>query len=91
MIMGKHKFLVPEELHPKEAVPISSTEHAESFRLLFMFFFIHLTSRTPFFQGFLEVRKGSSLCFSPVGIGKNRDRKMHRLRMHLGQSKKNVG
>lgn len=31
MAMGKYKALVPKELHPKEAVSISSTEHEKSF------------------------------------------------------------
>ena len=31
MIMGKYKVLVPKELHPKEAMSVSSTEHEKSF------------------------------------------------------------
>lgn len=69
MIMGKHKILVPKELHPKEAVPISSTEHSE-FQAYVYSYFIHLTLRTPVFQGFLEIGRGSTVCFAPMGTEK---------------------
>lgn len=49
-------------------MPISSTEHSESFRFIFTYFLS--TLRIPFFQGFLEIRRGSNLCFASMGIGK---------------------
>lgn len=76
MIMGKHKCLVPKELHPEEAVLISSTEHSKSPRVMFTHFFIHLNLRTPFFLGLLEINGGSSVCFAPMGTGMSRDRKI---------------